>query len=113
MLSEQNERAIRRVLEYHTRGMFTDPEIVSMLGMTLRDCDLGQVLAAVPEEHHPTIRASHIAALERIADTDCLHPERSPFDQITRGSRDQVADLLLEVSDTAPRNYLPVVVIVG
>ncbi len=107
MLSEQSERAIRRVLDYHVRGMFTESETAGKLGVTLRDCDLGQVLDIMPAEYHSLIRAGHAAALVHVADTDCLHPEWSPFGRIADEYYAAVADQLLEVnSRTVPRSRL-------
>ena len=102
MASPRVVRAVQQSLDWFERGTLTEQEAVQRLGLVLVDENIDGIFDATPPDSHPLIHAAHLAALQRIADEDCLQPEHSPFDDIFHEYHIRVAELLLTPAPGEP-----------
>lgn len=103
MASQKVICAVQQSLDWMARGTLTQDEAVDRIGYVFANEDIGDVFEAISPEHHPLLHAAHRSALQRVADEDCLQPERSPFDPLFHEYCGRVTELLLTPSADEPR----------
>ncbi len=96
-------RAVQQSLDWLERGRITEQEATQRLGFVFSNNDIDGIFDATSPEHHPLLHAAHLASLQRIADEECLQPEASPFDDISREYHARVAEFLLKPAPGEPR----------